>query len=319
MLAEVEAAAARIAPHVRRSPVLPMRSGLGVKAESLQPTGSFKVRGAFNTILTLSDAERARGVVAHSSGNHGQAVAYAAARLGVHAVIVMPDDAPRAKRDGVHRWGAEIVTVSPASSERTARARELAQTHGYAEIEPYDSDAVIAATGTIGLEIVADCPEVRTVFAPVGGGGLISGLAYALKCLKPDIRVIGVEPELAGDASASKLAGHVICWPVEQAGRTIADGLRVQQLGERNWPLIRDHVDAIVTVSEDDIRAAMRRIAEETKLVAEPSGAVAVAGALGAGSREGDVAVLSGGNLDFSFFAEVVGNPAAAIHEAPAC
>ncbi len=315
MTAEVRAAAARIAPHVRRTPILPMRSGLGVKAENLQPTGSFKIRGAFNALLTLSDAERARGVVAHSSGNHGQAVAYAAARLGVRAVIVMPSDAPHAKVGGVLRWGAEIVTVGASSTERTARANELTQTYGFTAIEPYDADAVIAATGTIGLEIVADLPDVATVFVPVGGGGLLSGVAYALRRLKPDIRVIGVEPDLAADARESKLAGHIVRWPVERTGRTIADGLRVQQLGIRTWPLIRDHVDAIVTVGETDVREAMRRIADEAKLVAEPSGAVAVAAALNAGAGEDSVAILSGGNADLSLLAAILGDA----QEPPAC
>ncbi|MFV3127013.1 threonine ammonia-lyase [Niveispirillum sp. KHB5.9] len=306
MLEDVEAASARIAGHVRRTPILSLRGGLGLKAESLQPTGSFKIRGAFNTILGLSATQRAAGVVTHSSGNHGQAVAYAAARLGVRAVIVMPDDAPLAKLDGIRHWGAEVVTVAAASAERAARAHEIAAAAGSSLVEPYDSDAVIAATGTIGEEILADRPDTRQVFVAVGGGGLASGLARALKHRNPTIRVIGVEPELAADAQESKMLGAVVSWPGERTGRTLADGLRVQQLGDLNWPLIRDHVDHIVTVGEAQILRAIRQIALEAKLVAEPSGAVAIAAALAAGAGEGDVAILSGGNLDPGLLAEAM-------------
>lgn len=306
MLEDVKAAAARIAGHVRRTPILPLYCGLGLKAESLQPTGSFKIRGAFNTILGLSEAQRAAGVVTHSSGNHGQAVAYAAARLGVHAVIVMPDDAPQAKREGVQRWGAEVVTVAAASAERAARAAEIAATAGSTLVEPYDSDAVIAATGTIADEILAERPDVRRVFMAVGGGGLASGLARVLKQRNPAIQVIGVEPELAADAQESKMRGALVSWPSDRTGRTLADGLRVQQLGDLNWPLIRDHVDHIVTVGEAQILRAIRQIAVEAKLVAEPSGAIAVAAAVAADAAEGDVAILSGGNLDPGLLAEAM-------------
>lgn len=306
MLLDVEEAAARIAGHVRRTPILPLYCGLGLKAESLQPTGSFKIRGAFNTILGLSDAQRAAGVVTHSSGNHGQAVAYAAAMLGVRAVIVMPDDAPRAKLDGIRRWGAEIVTVAAASAERTARAQAIAADAGSTLVEPYDSDAVIAATGTIALEILADRPGTRRVFVAIGGGGLASGLTRALKHHNPDLQVIGVEPELAADAMESKRAGRIVSWSGDRTGQTVADGLRVQQLGQRNWPLIRDHINAIVTVDETQILRAIRQIAAEAKLVAEPSGAVAVAAALAAGAGEGDVAIVSGGNLDPGLLAKAM-------------
>ncbi len=306
MLEDVEAAAARITGHVRHTPILPLRGGLGLKAESLQPTGSFKIRGAFNTILSLSATQRAAGVVTHSSGNHGQAVAYAAARLGVRAVIVMPDDAPLAKRDGIRHWGAEVVTVAAASAERAARAHEIAAAGGLTLVEPYDSEAVIAATGTIGDEIWAERPDVRRVFVAVGGGGLASGLARALKHRNPAIKVIGVEPELAADAQESKRLGSIVSWPGDRTGRTLADGLRVQQLGNLNWPLIRDHVDSIVTIDEAQILRTIRLIATQAKLVAEPSGAVAVAAALAAGARDGDVAILSGGNLDPGLLAEAM-------------
>jgi len=300
-------AARRIAPHVRRTPILRTWDGLRVKAENLQPTGSFKIRGAFNTLLSLGAEARARGVVAHSSGNHAQAVAWAARELGVRAVLVMPCDAPRAKADGVRRCGGEVVVVGPASAERVARAHELARDHGLVPVEPYDAEAVIAATGVIGLEILADAPDATAVYAPVGGGGLMAGVAVAIKLHKPSIRVIGVEPEVAADFVASRCAGEIVALPAAQMSRTAADGLRVQQVGRRNWPLLRDHVDDVVTVSEIQIGAAMIRLAAETRLIAEPSGAVAAAGAWAADGDPGaSVAVLSGGNVDLSAFGHLL-------------
>jgi len=300
-------AARRTAPHVRRTPILRAWDGLGVKAESLQPTGSFKIRGAFNSLLALTPEQRARGVIAHSSGNHAQAVAWAARELGIRALLVMPVDAPRPKIEGVQRCGGEVLVVGPSSAERSERARELAARHGYVAIEPYDSEAVIAATGVIGLEILADAPETAAVYAPVGGGGLMAGLAVALKQHKPSVRVIGVEPEVAADLVASRRAGQIVALPAEQMALTAADGLRVQQVGRRNWPLLRDHVDEVVTVSEIQIAAAMMRLAVETRLVAEPSGAVAAAGAWASGADPGrSVAVLSGGNVDLTAFGHLL-------------
>ncbi|HEY7852989.1 MAG TPA: threonine/serine dehydratase [Caulobacteraceae bacterium] len=307
-LAAIEAARARIAPYVSPTPLVAMNpSGLWLKAESLQPIGAFKLRGAFNALLSLTPEARAAGVVAHSSGNHAQAVAYAAARLGIHATIVMPADAPSPKIAGVRREGAEIVMVGAASAERAQTARDLAAERGVALIEPFDMDEIMAGTGTIGLEILDQAPDVETVFAPVSGGGLLGGLAAAIKLTRPGVKVIGVEPERAADAHASFRAGHVVSITAEQAASTLADGLRVQRLGARTWPHIRAYVDDIVTVSEAAMRAAMRRIAAEARLIAEPSGAVAIAGALAHGSdpRRG-VAVLSGGNVEPALYAAIL-------------
>jgi threonine dehydratase len=307
-LNEIEAAAARIAPYVNRSPVVPMTpTGLKLKAESLHPIGAFKLRGAFNAILSLSPAERARGVVAHSSGNHAQAVAYAAHRLGVAAVVVMPGAAPRVKLESTRHWGAEIVLVDPAGKERVATCNELARARGLSIIEPFDSLAIMAGTGTIGLEILAQCEGVRHVFVPVSGGGLLGGLSAAVALSNPAVHVIGVEPELAADARDSFRAGRIMRVEPELTHRTIADGLRVPQLGGKPFAHIRAFVRDIVTVSEAEIRDAMRRIAREARLIAEPSGAVAIAGALKSGfDPSAAVAVLSGGNVDAETYAEII-------------
>lgn len=307
-LAEIRDAAARIAPHVRPTPLVAMTpAGFRLKAESLHPVGAFKLRGAFNAILSLSEAERARGVVAHSSGNHAQAVAYAARRLGVKAAVVMPGNTPRVKLEATRSWEADIHLVDPAGRDRAARCAELALTHGYAIIEPYDSPAILMGTGTIGLELLDQAPEMHTVLVPVSGGGLIAGIAAALVQSRADIRVIGVEPELAADARASLQAGHIVRVEPEQTQRTIADGLRVPQLGQLPFAHIRAFVSDIVTVSEDAIRDAMRRIAREARLIAEPSGAVALAGALSLGLEPArTIAILSGGNVDAQVYASIL-------------
>jgi len=307
-LAEIEAARARIAPYVPPTPIVAMTpTGLRLKAENLTVIGAFKIRGAFNALLSLREEQRAAGVVAHSSGNHAQAVAWAAAALGVKAAILMPDAAPAPKREGVRRAGAEIVSANVGSLERAEMARKLAETRGWARVEPFDMDEIMCGTGTIGLEILEQAPDVRTVFVPVSGGGLLGGLAAAIKQSRPGVRVIGVEPELADDAYQSFRAGEVVTIPAEQAMRTMADGLRVQRLGTRTWPHIREFVDDIVTVSEVEIAAAMRRIAGEARLVAEPSGAVATAGALAStADLRTSVAVVSGGNVDRELLAEIL-------------
>jgi threonine dehydratase len=308
-LAEIEAARARIAPYVPVTPMVAMTvSGLRLKAESLTAIGAFKIRGAFNAILGLSAAERAAGVVAHSSGNHAQAVAFAAQALGVRAAVVMPGGAPAAKIAGVRRSGAEIVFVGPASAERAARAAELAAERGAVLIEPFNMAAIMAGTGTIGLEILEQAPDAEAVYAPVSGGGLLGGLASAIKLKSPGVKVIGVEPEAANDAAQSFAAGEIVAISAEAAASTMADGLRVQKLGSLTWPHIRAHVDEIVTVPEEALRAGMRAIAAEARLIAEPSGACAAAGALAhAPDRRRAVAVLSGGNVDARLFAEVLG------------
>lgn len=315
-LDEIRAARARIAPWVVRTPLVGMTgSGVVLKAESLQPSGSFKLRGAFNSLLLLDDAQRARGVVAHSSGNHAVAVAMAGAALGVPATVVMPADAPAVKRHATEAAGAEVVVVGPASSERAERAAALAAERGLALVEPYDSDAVLAATATIALEVLEDLPgagdEPPELYVPISGGGLAGGVAAGAKLTDRRVRVVGVEPEVAADALASRRAGERVALPADQMARTIADGLRVQQVGERPWPHLEAFVDDIVTVTEDEIRAAMRAVAVEARLVAEPSGAVPVAAAMAGHGSDGRspgrrVAVLTGGNVDLPFLAEVL-------------
>src|SRR5439155_24142807 len=244
---------------------------LYLKPENLQPIGAFKLRGAYNKIAALSDEERRRGVISYSSGNHAQGVAYAARALGVKAVIVMPENAPKIKREATASLGAEIVLVGPASSERQTKAEELAAQHGYVIVPPYNDEKIIAGQGTMGLEILEDLPEVETVLVPVGGG-MISGIATAIKLSKPSVKVIGVEPELAADAQASLRSGKIGQFAAEQVTRTMADGLRTQSVGPINVEHMRKYVDDIVTIREDEIREAMRRLATNSRTIAQPSG-----------------------------------------------
>ncbi len=275
---------------------------LFLKPENQQPIGAFKLRGAYNKIASLSAEDRKRGVITYSSGNHGQGVAYAARALKTKAVIVMPGDAPKIKIDATATLGAEIVLVGPGSAERQLKAEELAAQHGYVIVPPFNDEHIIAGQGTIGLEILEDLPEVEAVFAPVGGGGMISGVATAIKLSKPAVKVIGVEPELASDAQASLRAGKIVQFPADEVSRTIADGLRTQSVGPINFEHIRRYVDDIVTVTEDEIREAVRLLAKNPKTVAEPSGAVAVAGFLFRRDQlpktNVNVAIISGGNID---------------------
>jgi threonine dehydratase len=276
-----------------------------LKAESLQPIGAFKLRGAYVAVASLSPAERARGVITYSSGNHAQGVARAARLLGAPAVVVMPSDAPALKARRVAGDGAEIVVVGTASEERRAVAERLAAERGLHMIPPYDDDRIIAGQGTCGLEIVEELPDIEAVLVPIGGGGLISGVAAAVRAIRPGARIIGVEPELAADARDSLLAGHIVEWPAELVSRTIADGTRTQAIGQRTFAHISALVDRIVTVSEAEIAAAVRIAAEEVRLVVEPSGALSIAAlrfrrteAGLDGSTGPVVAIASGGNVD---------------------
>jgi threonine dehydratase len=275
---------------------------LYLKLENLQPIGAFKLRGAYNKVASLTDDERRRGVISYSSGNHAQGVAYAARALGVKAIIVMPGNAPKNKLEATAALGAEVVTVGPSSEERRLRAEQLAAEHGYVIVPPYNDEKIIAGQGTVGLEILEDLPAVETVLVPVGGGGLISGVSAAIKLSNPKVKVIGVEPEVAADAQASLRAGHVVSFTAEQVTQTLADGLRTQSIGAINFEHIRAYVDDIVSVKEDEIRRAMHALSGDSKTVAEPSGAVAVATFL-FHARELprtkiNVAVISGGNID---------------------
>ena len=282
---------------------------LYLKPENLQPIGSFKLRGAYNKIASFSEEERRRGVVSYSSGNHAQGVAYAARALGLKAIIVMPGNIPAIKREATIALGAEIILVGPSSSERQAKAEELAAKHGYVIVPPYNDEKIIAGQGTMGLEILEDLPDVETVIAPVGGGGMISGIAAAIKLSRPAIKVIGAEPEFAADAQASLRAGKIVELAAEETTRTLADGLRTQSIGAVNFEHIRRYVDDIVTVSEDEISEAMRRLSTNPKTLAEPSGAVAVAAFLfhreQLPSTKVNVAVISGGNVEPEMLADL--------------
>ncbi|HJZ02666.1 MAG TPA: threonine/serine dehydratase, partial [Streptosporangiaceae bacterium] len=279
-LAEITEAARLLASVVIRTPLLPipmLSPDLLVKPESLQPTGSFKLRGAYTAISASGQEAIRRGVIAHSSGNHGHAVAYAAALLGVHAVVVVPSTAPKIKTDAIEHYGAEVVTVAPTLAARVAATEELVARHGYVLIPPFDDRRVIAGQGTIGLEIAADCPRVDLVLVPVSGGGLISGIAAAIRASRPGAAVVGVEPELAADARDSLRRGERIAWPAADVQRTIADALRVEQVGVLPFAHLRELVTDIVTVSEDEILTTVRLLARQARLVAEPGGAAAVA------------------------------------------
>ncbi|MGH3735524.1 MAG: threonine ammonia-lyase [Micromonosporaceae bacterium] len=299
-LAEIQAAAEGLAGVATRTPVVefPGLPGFGLKLEQLQPVGAFKLRGAYHAISLIPAERRVKGVITHSSGNHGQAVAYAARELGIPAVVVMPHDSVPLKIDRVRERGAEVVLVPVA--ERQSAAERLAAERDLTFVPPYDHPDVIAGQGTVGLEIVAQVPDVEVVLVPVGGGGLISGVAAAVKAVRPSAKVIGVEPELAADARDSRRAGTRVEWPVEQRVRTVADGLR-GAVGELTLRHIIALVDDIITVSEDEIRATVGELARRADVTAEPSGAVATAGYLHRRTElpEGrTVAVVSGGNID---------------------
>jgi threonine dehydratase len=291
-----------------------VRGQLWFKPENLQPIGAFKIRGAYNKVASLTDEERQRGVITYSSGNHAQGVAYAAKMLGAKAVIVMPRNAPPLKVRATAALGAEILTVGPASNERLQKAQELAHDHGYVIVPPFDDEQIIAGQGTIGLEILEDGPDIDLVLVPCGGGGLLSGISAALKLSGSKARVIGVEPELANDAQQSFRKGEVVELSAERVSSTLADGLRTQAIGAINFEHIRSFVDDMITVTEDEIRAAMRRMAINAHIVPEPSGAVTFAAWLFHASElpssKKAVVVVSGGNVDPQLLAQVLSEPA---------
>jgi threonine dehydratase len=309
-LEDIQAAATRIRSACVHTPLVRLPSTTGewfLKAENLQETGAFKFRGATNAIRSLEPAQLASGVVTCSSGNHGRAVAMAAIVARTTATIVMPDQALAVKVAAIEALGAQIVRVP--FDERLAAAKEISHQSGARFISAYEDPRVIAGQGTIGLEILEDMPDVSTVVVPVGGGGLVAGVAVALKALNPHVRVIAVEPANAGDLAESFRCGRRIRWPSERTRQTIADGLRTESVGSANWSLIRSHVDDVITVTEDEIAGAMRAIADHCHLVVEPSGAVAPAaliyGHVAAGARA--VAIVSGGNVDLDSFLRIGG------------
>jgi threonine dehydratase len=297
-------AAARISPYVHRTPVITCRglneisgSTLYFKCENLQKVGAFKARGATNAIFLLTDEEASRGVATHSSGNHAAAVAMAARLKGIAAYVVMPDNAPPVKQRAVAGYGANIVPCRPTLAAREEKLAEVVARTGAAVVHPYDDPRIIAGQGTAALELCQEVQDIDVVIAPVGGGGLLSGTALAVRAVSPGTRVLGAEPAVADDAFRSLQVGRIIPSTYPD---TVADGLRTS-LGELTFPIIRRYVDSIVTASEAEIVSAMRLTWERMKLVIEPSAAVPLAAVL---SGQADVAgkrvgiILSGGNVD---------------------
>ena len=306
---ELAAVRRRLRDHIHRTPLQRSRllsavagCELLLKAEHLQRGGAFKIRGATNFLLTLDVADRARGVVTASSGNHGQALALAARELGVAATVVVPEDISAVKAAAIRDYGARIEVAGRSSAARIERAREIAAA-GAVFVPPYDHRRIIEGQATIGAELLEDEPALDAVAVPVGGGGLISGIALAVKLLRPAVRVIGVETAAADDANQSFRRGERVAIELPD---TIADGIRNLQVGELNWEVIRRRVDDMVTVSEDDVIATMRLLLTRAKVVAEPTGAVAPAAVL-TGKIHGArvAAVVSGGNVDLSFLARL--------------
>jgi threonine dehydratase len=310
-LEEIRAAAARIAPIARITPLVDVSGPAGrsffLKCESLQPAGAFKIRGAYNMVAQLDASQRAAGVITYSSGNHGQAMALAARTLGSPAVVVMPTTAPKVKIDGARAFGAEVIFAGTTSAERRARAETEASARGLTMVPPFDHQWIIAGQGTAGLEILEQRPDVAAVLVPVGGGGLVAGVAAAIKQSRPDVLVIGVEPAGAAKMKTSVDAGH----PVTLAKtETVADGLMPVRPGDLTFAHVQKFVDRLITVEEKDIIAAVLWIFANARLVAEPSGAVTTAavlsGALDAAIHVNGpiVAIVSGGNMGVEKLAE---------------
>ena len=308
-LESIRAAAERIAPFAHRTPVvtcsaLDERAGrsLFLKCENFQKVGAFKFRGACNAVMSLTEEEATRGVVTHSSGNHAQALALAARTRGIPATIVMPSDAPVVKRRAVEGYGATVVECDPTQEAREENARKVMETTGATFVSPYDDPRVISGQGTTFLELDEQVPDLDAVLVPVGGGGMMSGIALAARALKPSMRIIGVEPELADDAIESVRTGRIV---PQRPPRTIADGLRTS-LGEMTFPIIRDLVDEILPVSEEAIIEATKFTWERAKIVVEPSGAVGIAAVMedeyrslaGTDGLERVGIILTGGNID---------------------
>jgi len=312
MFEQVKAAAGRLRGQANRTPIMTSRTlnervgaEVYLKCENFQRVGAFKFRGAYNTISQLSDEEKARGVITYSSGNHAQATALVSQLLGVQSIIVMPDNAPSTKRAATEGYGAGIVEYNPEQGDRKQIAEELAAEHGYTIIPPYDHEQIVAGQGTAALELLEDVPKLDWLLVPCGGGGLLSGCAIASKGMQPACRVVGIEPEVANDATLSFHTGtlHTVRNPP-----TIADGTRTPFLGDITFPLVLQYVDDMQTVSEDAIIQAVQFLFYYTKLVVEPSGALGVAALLsGAVPASGKVGVIiSGGNVDASTMTHIL-------------
>jgi threonine dehydratase len=323
-LDDIRSAAGRIRALVRRTPMLevlapratppasaaselPVSAGqsqtrLWLKCESFQPGGAFKIRGACNMISQLPPEARSAGVITYSSGNHGRAVAIVAEAFGVPAVIVMPETTPRVKVDGVRQHGAEVVFAGTTSTDRKARAEEIASSRGLTIVPPFDHPWIVAGQGTTGLEILEQQPHVRSVYVPVGGGGQLAGISAAVKQMRPSVRVVGVEPAGAARMTASLAAGRPVAL---ETTASIADGLLTLRPGDLTFAHVRAFVDRIVTVSDEEIASAVKWLFLEARIVAEPSGAAAVAAVLRA-TEPDTVAVVSGGNVDPDAFARYI-------------
>jgi threonine dehydratase len=312
---DIRAAAARIAGHIHRTPVLTSRAvdamagcQLFFKCENLQKVGAFKMRGATNAVLSLTDDEAAPGVATHSSGNHAQALALAARQRGIPAHIVMPTSAPAVKRRAVEGYGAVIHDCEPTLQARESTLEKVVAATGAAFVHPYDNDRIIAGQGTAALELLEEVPDLDLVMTPVGGGGLLSGTALTVAAVRPEARVIAAEPTGADDAARSLAAGHII--PSEKPN-TVCDGL-LTSLGQRNFPVIQKHVTAIWTVDDAAVIAAMRIIWERMKIIVEPSAAVTLAAVLQhpdevRGQKAG--LILSGGNVDLDHLPWIENSP----------
>jgi threonine dehydratase len=297
-LDDIRLAAGRIRPLVRRTPLLDVEAGLQtrlhLKCECFQPGGAFKIRGACNMIAQLSPEARTAGVITYSSGNHGQAVAIVAEAFKAPAVIVMPETSPRVKVDGARRHGAEVVFAGTTSTDRKVRAEELARSRGLTIVPPFDHPWIIAGQGTTGLEILEQHSPVRTIYVPMGGGGQIAGVSAAVKRMRSSVRIVGVEPTRAARMTASLAAGGPVALPTTAS---IADGLLTLRPGDLTFAHVQAFVDEVVTVTDEELIAAVKWLFQEAKIVAEPSGAATVAAALRV--REPDtVAIVSGGNVD---------------------
>jgi threonine dehydratase len=302
----IRAAAERVKAIARVTPMVDVSALAGrplfLKCESLQPAGAFKIRGAYNMVAQLTDAERRRGVITYSSGNHGQAMALAARQLGAPAVVVMPTTAPQIKIDGAKGFGAEVILEGKTSADRRQRAEAEAAARGLTMVPPFDHEWIIAGQGTAGLEILEQQPDVAVVLVPIGGGGLVAGVAAAIKQVRPDVKVIGIEPAGAAAMKASVDAGHPVTLDRTQS---VADGLMPVRPGDLTFAHVQKYADAVLTVEDPAIVQAVLWLFEKAKIVAEPSGAATVAAALGGladsfAAGGPIVAVVSGGNISFS-------------------
>jgi threonine dehydratase len=315
---DVKSAAERIKGVANRTPVITARTvdaltGYKVyfKGENFQRIGAFKFRGAYNALSQLSEAEKARGVVTHSSGNHAQGIALAAKLLGISATIVMPTDAPASKLAATRGYGAEVALYDRHVMERAEVSGQLARERGLIFVHPYDHPHIMAGQGTAALELLAEVPDLDVLVAPIGGGGLLSGCATAAKALQPNIRIFGVETERSNDWQQSFQRNERVKIPPPD---TIADGMRTQQPGELTWPVIRAHVEDIVLVSEAEVIAALKFLLFRLKILAEPTGAVAPAAVLQRrigppGAKVG--VIISGGNMDAGLLAQLLNSAAA--------